>query len=217
MLTLTLNQNEQSDEVFNTPDAVALEEAARAMRAIRGFAGDLGARAALILASQVYPDDALAVAAKKLAAEFNALRAQAKAIATKAEILKQAENERLSKWTGPVIDRLGEIRQRIEWIHRCIEENRLRDSKRDSRAADLRRQGVSEAEIKRLRGTHETTEALLAQKAVLEAEREKLHLFQKTGDTALLPKHIHPRIRIEPPRSALDSDAKAMVENSVIG
>ncbi len=213
---LTLHPTDKH-EVVHTEDQEAIAEAARAARALRGIGADCSVAAMLMLAAQRFPDDGLALAAKKLTAEFEVFRSQIKPIAAEAEAKKKAENERLSQWTGPVMNRLGEIRQRIEWIHRCISENTLRESKPDSRVADLRRKGVSEAEITRICGAYETTEALLAQKAVLVAEQEKLHLFQKTGDTTLLPTHIGPYKRNPAPAPVLDSDVKAMVETLVVG
>lgn len=214
---LTLNQNEQSEAVLASQDAIALEEAARAMRAIRGFAGDLGVRAALVLASQAYPDDALGVAAKKLTAEFNALRARAKAIGAKAEKIRKAEFQRAAPWIGPALNRMGGIRGQIEYLRKRVESIKARKSNPSSRERDMKFRGASAAEIDRVIGCDADIDGLLAQIAELKAEQEKIDLFFKTEDPSVLPAGIHPRMRIEPPSPALGSDAKAMIENSPIG
>lgn len=216
-IMLTLNQNEQSEEVFASQDAVTLDEAARAMRAIRGFAGDLGVRAALILASQAYPDDALAVAAKKLTADFNTLRARAKAIGAKAEKVRKAEFQRAAPWIGPALNRSGAIRHKIEFLRNRVEEIGKRKSNPSGRERDMKFRGASAAEIDRVIGCDADIDGLLAQIAELKAEQEKIDLFFKTEDPSVLPAGIHPRMRIEPPSPALGSDAKAMIENSPIG
>ncbi|NYT61447.1 hypothetical protein H0A66_03795 [Alcaligenaceae bacterium] len=218
-IMLTLNQNEHSEEVFASQDALALEEAARLVRAIRGFAGDLGARAALILASQAYPDDALGVAAKKLATEFNALRAEAKAIGAKAEKMREAESQRVAPWFGPAINRQGEIRQKIEYLRKRVEAIGARKSNPSSQERDMRTRGVSAAEIDRVIGCDADIDGLLAQIAGLKAEQGKIDLFFKTEDPAVLPNSVHPRsmLKGQPQPREIDSDITAMIANTPVG
>lgn len=213
---LTLHPTDKH-EVAYTEDQAELAEAARAARALRGAGADCSARAMLILAAQRFPDDDLVLAAKKMTAEFEVFRSQIKLIAAEVEAKKKAENERLSPWIGPVLNRQGSIKAAIEQIHQNIEALNRRQSQPNSRALALRRQGVSQAEVERLLGREATVDDLLARKVLLKAEQEKIDLFFTTKDPSVLPAGIHPRMRIEPSPLALDSDAKAMVENSVIG
>lgn len=196
---LNLRNDDKCQEIFSTTDEPALEEAARAMRAIRGLANDIGPRATLVLAGQNYPDVPLVVAARKLTLEFAAMRAEAKAIAAKAGADRLAESLRLSPYMSAASKRLTEINVAIEKIVQqtmAIQRRILRindgkaESEAERKAGDLRRLGVSEAEIERMYGEGKSIEELNSEKAALRAEADKIRLFEKTRDLSVLPNHV---------------------------
>jgi hypothetical protein len=184
-------------EVARSDDQTALAEAARTARALRGIGADCSARAMLILAAQRFPDDDLAMAAKKLTAEFEVFRAQIKPIAAQVEAERKAENERLSPWNIAAMGRLGELSGRIGYLDRCIEALRRRNGTPDGDAGELRRQGVSAAEIERIHGKQPTEAEMVAKRDALKAAHEKIDLFLKTGDLSLLPADLKPHKRLE--------------------
>lgn len=204
-------------EVARTNDQNALAEAARTARALRGIGADCSAAAMLILAAQRFPDDDLAMAAKKLTAAFEAFRAQIKPIAAQVEAERKAESERLSPWNIAAINRGYELNSKIEYLGRCIEASRRRNGTPDGKAGELHRQGVSADEIERIHGKQPTEAELIAQRAAVKAEHEKIELFLKTGDLSLLPADLKPYKRNPAPAPKLDSDARDLINKLRIG
>lgn len=190
-----LTHNDKCQGVFFTPDEPAVDEGARVMRAIRGFARELSPRRALVFAAQRYPDDALTVAAEKVANEFSNMRAQMNWIDSKVQKERKMETLRLAPFSRAATIRMGAITAGIAKVVQQIDAiNRsklgLDSDKKKSKADQLRENGVSEAEVERICGKEKSLAELAFEKSALEAEANKIRLFEKTRDPSVLPTHV---------------------------
>lgn len=210
---ISLTPNESAHEAFCSKDAVALDEAARAMRSIRRFANQLGSRGALALATEAYPDVAPSVAAKRLKAEFDALSGNLQILTAAAEQERAALHADMQPWRIAAGNRLFELMGNVRALDSQLANMARRNGEDDSKAQRLRADGVSEGEIQRIVGASAAVSAsdLIARRTVLKANMEKLELFLATNDITLLPADLGPYAPNPSPQPRLTAEQQDAV------